>query len=119
MLPGKHMLMIRVEQQGGVGDRVVGQSQHSSSGSMMLYEGAAADIVGVRIHFLLVRGRRSYGIIVGMPDGQIRRVCGELLGWGCGRVVCGRDKGITDGVGVVIGSALGTVVGIVLVALER
>jgi hypothetical protein len=66
---------------------------------MMLHEGAAADVVGVRICFLLVRGCRSCVIIVGMPGGQIRRVCGKSLGWGRSRVVCGRDKGITDGGG--------------------
>jgi hypothetical protein len=60
------MLMIWVEQQGVVDDRGVGRSQRSMSGSMMLYEEEAADVVGVCIHFLLVRGRRSCGIIFGM-----------------------------------------------------
>ncbi len=66
---------------------------------MMLYKGEAADDVGVRICFELVRGCRSCGIIVGMTEGQIRRVCGKSIGWGCGRDVLGRDKGITDGDG--------------------
>jgi hypothetical protein len=66
MLPGKCVLMIRVEQQGGVDNRGMGQLQHSLSSSMMLYKGEAADVVGVHIRFLLVRGRRSCGIIVGM-----------------------------------------------------
>jgi hypothetical protein len=52
------MLMIRVELQGGVDDRGVGQLQCSSSSSMMLYEGEVAAGVGVHIHFLLVRGLR-------------------------------------------------------------
>ncbi len=99
MLLGYCVLMIWVEQQGGVGDRGIGQLQHSLLGSMMLYKGAAANVVGVRIGFLLVRGRSSCGMIVGAPGGQIRRVCGKLLGWGHIWVVCGRDKRITDGGG--------------------
>jgi hypothetical protein len=66
MLPGKRVSMIRVEQQGGVDELGVGQLQYSSSGSMMLYEGEVAAVVGVRIRFLVVRGCRSCGIIVGM-----------------------------------------------------
>jgi hypothetical protein len=99
MLLGNRVLMTQVEQQGGVGDCGLGQSHHSLSGSMMLYEGVAADVEGVCIHFLLVRGCRSCGIIVGMPGGQIRRVCGKSLGWGRGQVVRGQDKGIIDGGG--------------------
>jgi hypothetical protein len=95
MLLGNRMLMIRVEQQGVVGKHGVGQLQHSLSGSVMLYKGEAADVVGGRIHFLLVGGHRSFEIIMGMPGGQIRRVCGELHGWGRGWLLCGRDKGIT------------------------
>jgi hypothetical protein len=34
-----------------------------------------------------------------MAGGIIRRVCGELIGWGCGRVVREQDKGIIDGGG--------------------
>jgi hypothetical protein len=97
MFPGN--LMIRVERQGGVGESGMGQSQRSLSGSMMLYEGAAPDVVGVLIHFVLWRGCRSCGTIVGTPGGQTRRVCSKLLGWGWGWVVHGRDKGITDGGG--------------------
>jgi hypothetical protein len=69
MLPGKWVLMIRVEQQGGVDDCGVGRLQHSLSGSMMLYKGEAVAVVGICIHFLVVRGRRSCGTIVGMTDG--------------------------------------------------
>ncbi len=99
MLPDNCVLMIQMEQQRGVGSRGVGQSQCSLSGSMMLYEGAAVDVVGVRIRFLLVRGCRSCRIIVGAPGRQIRRVCSKLFGWGRDQVVCGQDKGITDGGG--------------------
>ncbi len=112
MLPGKCMLIIRVEQQGGVDDRGVGQSQRSSSGSMMLYKGEAAAVVDIRIHSLLMRGHRSCGIIVGMTGSKIRRVCGESIGWGQSW------KGSQMGVGAVVGLALGTVAGVVLVALE-
>jgi hypothetical protein len=83
---------------------------------MVLYEGAAADVVGVCICFLLVRGHRSCGIIVGMPGGQIRRVYGKLLGWGHSRVVCGQETGSQIGVGTVAGLALGTVAGVMLMA---
>ncbi len=82
MLLDNRVLMTRVEQLGGVGNHGVGQLQYSLSGSMMLYIGAASDVVGVCIRLLLVRGRRSCGIIVGMPGGQIRRVCGKSLDWG-------------------------------------
>jgi hypothetical protein len=99
MLPGNRVLMIRVEQEGVVGNRGVGRLQHSLLGSVMLYEGAAADVVGGCICFLLVEGCRSCGIIVGTPGGQIRKVCGESRGWGRGRVVHGWDKGITVGGG--------------------
>ena len=34
-----------------------------------------------------------------MAGGIIRRVCGELIGWGRGRVVREQDKGIIDGSG--------------------
>jgi hypothetical protein len=95
-------------------------SQHSLSGSMILYEGAAADVVGARIRFLLVRGHKSYGIIVGMPGRQIRSVCSELLRWGRGRVVRGGGgKGITDGGGQVVGLALGMGADVMSVELER
>jgi hypothetical protein len=77
----------------------MGQSQRSLLGSMMLYKGAAADVVGGHICFLLVGGCRSCGIIVGMPGRQIRRVCSELHGWGQGQVVCGQYKAITVGGG--------------------
>ncbi len=63
---------------------------------MMLYEGGGAAGFGVRIRFLMVRGCRSCQFAVGMAGGIIRRVCGKLICWGCGWVVCGRDKGITD-----------------------
>jgi hypothetical protein len=99
MLLGEHVLMIRMEQQGGVDDRGVGQSQRSSSGSMMLYKGEAAAVVGVRICFMLVRGHRSCGIIVGRTGSKNRRVCIKSIGWGRGWDVHGRDKGITDGGG--------------------
>ncbi len=46
---GQSMLMIWVEQQGGVDDRGMGQLQCSSSGRMMLYEGEAAAVVGICI----------------------------------------------------------------------
>jgi hypothetical protein len=91
--------MMWVEGQGVVGNHDVGQSQHSLLGSMMLYEGAAADVVGGCIRFLLVGGCRSCGIILVTPGGQIRRVCGELRGWGRGQVVCRQDKEITVGGG--------------------
>ncbi len=99
MLPGKYVLMIQVEQLGGVDNRGVGQSQHSLSGSMVLYKGEAATVVGVCIHFLLVRQRRSCGITVGTIGTIIRRVCGKLIGWGCGWVVRGQDKGFIGGDG--------------------
>jgi hypothetical protein len=59
---------------------------------MMLCEGEAAAVIGIGTHFLLVRGHRSCGIIVGMTGGKIRRVCGKSIGWGRGWVVRGRDK---------------------------
>jgi hypothetical protein len=65
----------------------------------MLYEGKVAAVVGIHVYFLLVRGRRSCGIVVGTTGSNIRRVCGKSIGWGCGRVVHGSDKGITDGGG--------------------
>jgi hypothetical protein len=99
MLPGNHVMMIQVEQQGVVGNHGVGRSQQTLSGSMMLYEGAVADVVGGRIRFLLVGGHRSCGIIAGTPGRQIRRVCGKLFGWGRSWVVHGWDKGIIDGGG--------------------
>jgi hypothetical protein len=110
-----------------VGNLSVGRLRHSLLGSMILCERAAADDVGVHIQFLLARGRRSCGIIVGMPGRQIRRVCGKLFGWGRSWVVHGWDKGIIDGggcsgyfgtwiscrhcvggLGVVVGVTLGT-----------
>ncbi len=51
MLLGNCMLMIQVEGQGVVGNCGIGQLQHSLSGSMMLYKGAAADDVGGCICF--------------------------------------------------------------------
>jgi hypothetical protein len=93
------MLIIQVEQRGVVGDRGIGRLQHLSSGSMMLYKGEAADVVGGCIRFMLVGGRRSCRLIVGMPGGQIGRVCSKFRGWGHGWVVRGQDKKITVGGG--------------------
>ncbi len=66
---------------------------------MMLYKGEAAVGVGVRICFLLLSGRRSCGITVGMTGRIIRRVCSESIGRARGRVVRGRGNGIIDGSG--------------------
>jgi hypothetical protein len=84
----------------------------------MSYKAEAADIVGVPIHSLLVRGCRSCGIIVRMTGGQIRSVANQLVGAAV-RLFVGRTQGSQMGVGAVVGSALGKVAGVVLVALER
>ncbi len=99
MFLGKHVLIIQVEQQGGVDNRGTGRSQHSSSDSMMLYKKEAAAVVGIRIRFLLVRGCRSCGIIVGTTAVNAEESAANQLDEAAVGLFVGETKGSQMGVG--------------------
>jgi hypothetical protein len=83
---------------------------------MMLYKGAAADVVGGCIHFLLVGGRRSSGSLLECQVDKSEESVANCVVGATVELFVGGTKGSQLGVGAVVGPALGLVADVMLMA---